>query len=115
MKFTIGPMVMGTGMILLAVSAGLLIAGLRLLIKLLRTHWNMAVNAFNAKFAYESSLRPSDMQQDSKRREIAGRLGIQAATPVAEREISIRSPKTEVMAAPNRAKAMDAEDRTEEL
>ena len=34
MKFTIGPMVMGTGMILLAVSAVLLIAGLILLIKL---------------------------------------------------------------------------------
>lgn len=106
MKFTIGPMVMGTGMILLAVAAVLLIAGLILLIKLLRTDWNMTVNAFNAKFAYESSLGRSDMQQDTKRREIAGRLGISSAAPVAQREISVKSQRTELMS---------ERDRTEEL
>ena len=106
MEFTIGPMVMGTGMILIAASMLLLVAGLILLVKLLRTDWNMTVNDFNAKFAYESSLRPFDMQQDIKRKEIASKLGVQAAKPVAGREISVRAQRTELM---------DEPDRTEEL
>lgn len=105
MKFTIGPLVMGTGMILLAAAVIVLIFGAVLLIKLLRTDWNMSVSSFNAKFAYESSLGPADMEQDRMRRDAARRLGVQTAAPIAEREVSIKAPVTEEM----------AHDRTEEL
>lgn len=76
MYFTFGP-----GVVMLAAAAVLLIMGIIFLIKLLRTDWNMSVGAFNARFAHESSLGMNDMELDSKRREIARKLGVSAAMP----------------------------------
>ena len=73
MYFTFGP-----GVMMLAAAAVLLITGIVFLIKLLRTDWNMSVGTFNAKFAHESSLGMNDMALDSKRREIARKLGVSA-------------------------------------
>ena len=71
--------VFGPGVVMLAAAAVSLIAGIYFLVKLFRTDWNMSINAFNAKFAHESSLGMSDMELDSKRRDIAKRLGVSAA------------------------------------
>lgn len=97
--------VFGPGIVMLIAAAVLLVAGIVMLIKLLRTDWNMSVSSFNARFVHQSSMGLADMQQDIARREAARRLGVQAATPVARREISIKAEETGVMSS----------DRTEEL
>ncbi len=108
-KFTIGPMVLGPGMIMLAVSLVLLLAGLILLIKLLRTDWNMSVGAFNTKFMYETSLGQEDIRQNTKRREMAARLGIRHELKPEEKVLE-HEDKTEDF-----SKREDDDFKTEEL
>ena len=109
MKFTIGPLVPGLGLALLIAGVILLIIGLVLLTKLLRTDWNMSVSAFNAKFAYESSLGQSDMQLDTQRRETAKRLGIYPTVTTEPKNVGIRVNETAIL------NTDPADDRTEEL
>lgn len=109
MKFTLGPLPFGVGMILLILGIILLIIGLVLLTKLLRTDWNMSVSAFNAKFAHESSLGQADMQLDTQRRETAKRLGIYPTVTTEPKNVGIRVNETAIL------NANPADDRTEEL